>query len=319
MPKPKLDDATFIELFRKLGAAKLAQQIGIKERRVYTRRSLLQQKYGIDLNPPTKNITDPVYKPEVRHERIKIAIRNGTVLVGSDAHYWPGQPPSTAHRAFVKFCRDMKPMAVVMNGDVMDFPSISRHPPLGWESQPTPADEIEYAQDRLHEIAEACGKARKIWPAGNHDARFATRLASLAPEYAGVHGVHLKDHFPLWEPCWSVWFNEDVVVKHRFKGGLHASFNNAMWSGKNIVTGHLHKLQVSAFPDYNGTRWGIESGCMAEPYGSQFKDYTEDNPRLWQSGFVILTFVNGVLLQPELVRVFDHDAVDFRGKIHRIK
>jgi hypothetical protein len=54
---------------------------------------------------------------------------------------------------------------------------------------------------------------------------------------------------------------------------------------------------------------------MADTYGKQFTDYMEDNVRDWREGFCVLTFVDGMLLQPELVRVIDKGRVDFRGKI----
>ncbi len=55
------------------------------------------------------------------------------------------------------------------------------------------------------------------------DARFENRLAANAPKYEQVKGFSLKDHFPSWYPCWSCWPTENVVVKHRWKGGVHAT------------------------------------------------------------------------------------------------
>lgn len=147
------------------------------------------------------------------------------------------------------------------------------------------------------------------------NSRFEKRLAVVAREYAKLHGVHLQDHFPLWEPAWSVWINDEVVVKHRYKGGIHAPYNNTVMAGKSIITGHLHSAKVIPFDDYNGTRYGVDSGCIAEPYGPQFTDYTEDSPKNWRSAFVVLTFVDKRMLQPELVLKWDDKRVQFRGEI----
>lgn len=247
--------------------------------------------------------------------RVSHPIRDGRVLIASDAHYWPGKP-STAHRAFVKFNKMMKPGLVILNGDAIDAAGISRHPPIGWESFPTVAEELNVASDRLWEIETANPEARYIWTLGNHDARFETRLATVAPQYAGVVGVHLKDHFPAWEPAWSVDVGgkNGVIVKHRFKGGLNAAGNNALWSGRSIVTGHLHRLGVRPVSDYTGTRWGVEGGMLADREGPQFKGYTEDNPLDWQSGFVVLTFHKGRLLWPEVVHVVKPGVVEWRGE-----
>ena len=161
-------------------------------------------------------------------------------------------------------------------------------------------------------------KTRKIWTLGNHDARFETRLAHVAQEYALIHGVHLSDHFPDWDCAWAVWINGGpggVVVKHRFKSGLHAPHNNTLWAGMSMVTGHLHSQKVMPISDYLGTRWGVDSGCMADPYGPQFTDYSEDNARSHRSGFVALSFRKGRLLWPELISVFDKNHVEFRGDV----
>jgi hypothetical protein len=246
--------------------------------------------------------------------RKELEVENGTVIVFSDAHYQPGAP-SVGHRALVHFVKKIRPAVIVANGDMIDGSAISRHPPIGWEDCPTVKEELEVCQERLGEISFAAGKVAKIWPIGNHDARFSTRLAQVAPEFRDVHGTHLKDHFPDWEPCWSLHINDAVVVKHRQKGGQHAPFNNTVASGRSIVTGHLHSAKVTPYTDYNGTRYGVDTGCLADTYHPAFQGYLEDNSRDWRQAFAILTFVDGSLLMPELVLVYGPDSVQFRGEI----
>lgn len=226
---------------------------------------------------------------------------------------------TTAMRAFVRFCKDLQPKLAILNGDVMDLPQISRHPPIGWENHPTVADEIETAKEQLHKIELATPKSCKlIWTLGNHDARFETRLATVAPEYARMNGFHLKDHFPAWQACWSTFINDDVVVKHRFKGGMGATRANALNAGKSMVTGHLHSSKVTPLTDYTGTRYGVDTGCLANPAHPAFTDYTEDSPLDWRSGFAVMTFHKGKLLMPELVQVWDDNNVQFRGKVIKV-
>lgn len=260
----------------------------------------------------------PTFTPEFHQvecpNHVNLTCTDGIVLIGSDSHYWPGEP-TTAHRAFVHFCKKLRPKIVIKNGDVMDGPSIKRHPSIGWEKNPTLIEEIEVCQERLGEIIKASKDAQHIWPLGNHDGLFETRLANHAPEYARVNGVHLKDHFQEWTPCWSALINDNVVVKHRFKGGLHATHNNALMSGKTMVTGHLHSLKITPFSDYNGTRFGVDCGTLAEPYSEQFRNYTEQNPLNWRSGFAVLTFRDGQLMWPEIVAVYGHRQVCFRGEL----
>jgi len=242
------------------------------------------------------------------------AIPSGVALVGGDAHYWPG-PASTAHRAFVKFAKDLKPKIVVMNGDAIDGSTISAHPPIGWENLPTMAEELAAVQERLGEIRSAAKGARLVWPLGNHDARFNRRLATLVPEFKGVGGTRLVHHFPEWEPCWALEIG-GAIVKHRYKGGSHAPYNNALASGRTMITGHLHSQKVSPYSDYNGTRYGVDTGCLSPTTGPQY-NYNEDNPRDWRSGFAVLTWWRGTLLMPELVTVMNEakGLVQFRGSV----
>lgn len=317
MARARCSDEEFIVLFNQYGAAETARKLKMSSvRAIYERRALLEKKLGRQITAP------PYHNTNTRHgaakpPRCNIKVGNGVVLIGSDLHVWPGDR-STIFRAFVQFCKTYKPAAVIMNGDVMDFAQISRHPPIGWDRHPSVAEEIEYAQAMLGEIESAAFKANKIWTLGNHDGRFETRLATIAREYARLNGFHLQDYFSLWEPAWSCWINGDVVVKHRFKGGIHAPHNNTLYAGKTMVTGHLHSAKVIPFSDYNGTRYGVDSGCMADTEATAFVDYTEDNPKNWRSAFCVLTFKDGQLLPPELVMKWDADRVVFRGELIRV-
>jgi hypothetical protein len=41
----------------------------------------------------------------------------------------------------------------------------------------------------------------------------------------------------------------------------------------------------------------------------------EENPANWRSGFAVLTYKDGRLLWPEVVKVFDKNHVEFRGEV----
>lgn len=305
-------DQEFIALFDAVGAAKAAKILGVQEHNVYKRRRRLEAVHG-RITAPTKHDLVKEYP-----HRAKLDVANGVVVIGSDFHIWPGAE-SVALRAFKKLCKDLKPAAVILNGDVLDFPKISRHPPIGWESAPSPVEEIEAAQDHLDDIVKGLPRGcRKIWTLGNHDARFETRLATVASEYRNIKGIHLADHFPIWEKGWSIWINDSIVCKHRWKGGVHATHNNTVGAGKSMVTGHLHSQKVTPYTDYNGTRYGIDTGCVADPDHKAFTDYTEDGPKNWVSGFAVLKFKDGRMMQPELCSVWDSKSVQFRGELIRV-
>ena len=313
MPVAAIDDDTFVRLFEERGAEEISKVLDISIRSVYARRQRMEKKIGRQIKAPGH--PGRVTRTGIQHPpRTDIEVPDGHVIIFSDAHYWPDLI-SPAHRALVKLAKKLKPKIVIANGDVFDGASISRHPPIGWESAPTVEEEIGTCQKRLREIQKAAGSPKLIWTLGNHDGRFETRLATVAPQYAKVHGVHLRDHFPDWEPCWATWINDEIVVKHRFKGGIHATHNNTLWSGKTMVTGHLHSLKVTPLTDYNGVRYGVDTGTLADVYGPQFTDYTEGNPSNWRSGFAVLKIVDGWLMMPQLCQVVDETHVEFQGEL----
>lgn len=316
----KVTDEQIVSLWpSKPSVTALAKHFQMSPRAVATRVAKLRAN-GAPLNSPDER--SPYFgwghgQLDKHPAAVSIDIQDGHILVGSDSHYWPGIV-SAAHKAFLEFAREFKPKVIIKNGDEADFPQISRHAPIAWEKRPKLSVEVDNLKAMLSEIEKVHPKARRVWTLGNHDARFETRLATVAPEYANIHGVHLKDNFPQWEPCWAIFINKDVVVKHRMRGGMHATRNNTLNAGKTILTGHLHSLKVTPLSDYNGTRWGCDCGTMADPYGPQFYNYTELSPLDWRSGFLLLTFVKGKLLWPEIIWVSGPDTVQFRGKEWRV-
>lgn len=286
---------------------------GMSQREIATVLDCSQSTVNGYLNRPLHRKPYP-FAPSTK-TRLNLSLASGTIIVASDAHYWPSCGPTTAHRGLVEMVSILQPSIVIANGDMLDGARVSKHAAIGWEKRPTVFQELEECQLRLGEVAEAAGDARLVWTLGNHDMRFETRLSHVAPEYENIKGMHLKDHFPNWTPCWSCWINGSTVIKHRFKGGNHASYNNTITSGLTMVTGHTHRLCYRSVSDYNGTRYGVECGSLAEPYSEPFIDYTEDNAVDWQSGFMVLTFHKHQLLPPEPAYVVGDGKLAFRGSI----
>ena len=319
MPAAKCSSAEFIALWDQHRSPSLvARALGVSERAVHSRK-LRMEADGTGKFPLIKDqrLKFTVQKQEYS-QNVQMGIEDGVVICFSDAHFWPGLY-STAYVALLYLIAELQPKAVIANGDVFDGAQISRHPRIGWDKTPSVIQELKACATALGEIEETAKRARHnaklYWPLGNHDARFETFLAANASQYEHVHGFSLKDHFPAWQPCWSVWNGRGTIIKHRYKGGIHATHNNTMSSGVNIVTGHLHSLKVAAFTDYNGTRYGVDTGTLAEPRGPQFENYMEQNPASWRSGFAVLTFYKGRLLMPELVQVCGPGEVEFRGQV----
>jgi predicted phosphodiesterase len=310
--RAKVSDEEFIRLFQEHGSPKkVADILGIAEKSVYSRRDRVMRATGISLDSFAAKQTS-IGKATIRRNEIHFEVCGQTILVASDCHYWPGES-TVAHKAFIKLCKQMKPAAIVLNGDVFDGARVSRHDPLYRNETPTVKQELEVCQDRLGEIEKASHNSKLFWLYGNHDTRLWRYMRINAPEVEGAFGADLFDYFPGWHCGYLMHVNNNTVIKHRWHNGIHAIYNNVLKGGRSIVTGHLHRLQVSAWADYNGRRYGVDTGTLAEPQGEQFA-YLEGNPVPWASGFAVLTFdKDGMLLPPELVEVIGETAY-FRGK-----
>jgi predicted phosphodiesterase len=309
MPK-KVSDEVFIATWKKLqNTPDVSKELGLEIRNIHRRRKRIEERYGIQLN--SNSPTSPTFYRREHLARTDCTLENGTIVVCSDAHYWPGVV-SIAHQAMLKVIQLVKPQMVVLNGDMFDGSSISRYPKSSWGTTPTVKQELDAVSERLDEIKQAAGTAKRWWCLGNHDMRFEAKLANLVPEFEGVPGFSLQEQFSDWPMSISLFVNQNLMIKHRFRNGVHATWNNPLHSGCSIVTGHLHRLQASILTDYNGTRWGVDTGTLGFTSGEHMS-YGEDNPANHCSGFAVLTVVNGKLIQPEFCAV-QNDRAFFRGK-----
>lgn len=237
-----------------------------------------------------------------------------TIVVFSDAHFWPGHT-SPAFWILLQIIEELKPDIVIDNGDSWDGASISRHPSGMWQHLPTIRQELDCVMDHLAMIEDAAGKKcflrRHI---GNHDNRWEAFLSQRVPEVKDMPGTTISELFEAWDHKVSTIFNETLFVKHRYRSGMHSAYNNTLHSGMSIVTGHTHKLSIRAHTDMRGTRYGIETGTLADPWGPQFT-YCEHNPRDWRMGFAVIT-VDKDRVYPELVEVHEDGTAWFRGRTY---
>jgi predicted phosphodiesterase len=316
MSAQRVSDEKLIELFHLYGSPeKISKATGLSVRGVYLRRRKIEAKRGISLVSHQSHNSPDALKLDrsvrtMAPKKLDFECPNGTVVVASDCHYWPGEP-TVAHQALIRVIKKLKPKAVVLNGDVLDGARISRHDPLYGIDPPSVKQELDVCMERLGEIEKA-SRSALIWLYGNHDTRLWRYIRVNSPEVSGLPGTDIFDYFPGWRHGYLLEINKDTIIKHRWHNGIHATYNNTLKSGRNIVTGHLHKLQITPWGDYDGRRYGVDSGTLAEPDHESFA-YLEGNPVPWASGFVVLTFKDGKLLHPEICEVIAGKAY-FRGE-----
>lgn len=300
-------DEEFIQIYQSSGSNKEAmERLGVSDIRSFRRRlKRIEEKVGTILKPHRNpNTKLPQY------EHLTINDFEGVLAVFSDAHFWPNEE-SDSYKILLQILPEIKPDYIISNGDEFDGSSISRFAKDGWSFVPSVADELKACKDSMKAIKEASESSKSMILAGNHTNRLQNYLVNNVPEFVGVEGFSFQDHFQDWEIYISASFNDHLVIKHNYHGGIHAAWNNVLKSGVSIVTGHTHRLLCRPYTDYRGTRYGIETGTLCNIYGQQFK-YMNNNPRDWMEGFCIIT-VDKNTIHPELVSVVNGTAF-FRGK-----
>lgn len=325
MKHSKEADEKFIECWNRLGSPTLVgQELKMNPRSALNRRASLEIRYGIKLE--THNSLRIPPKKQKKIEQTPHNVRRGIdvdkvkrVIVFSDAHFT--DTTTTAFRALLMMIDTFKPEVIICNGDAFDGQVLSRFPSINYDQKPTVLEELKACRWHLDEIAKhKPAGCELIWTLGNHDMRYESWLVNKVPEYSGVDGFSLKYHFPEWKTCWSYWIGEETIVKHRYKGGRTAGYSNLQAAGNtNIITGHTHVLCASPISNYQGTYWGVQTGCLADPMSATF-EYCEDSPKDWRSGFVMLSFDQGRMLMPELIMVCDENEglFEFRGCINKV-
>jgi len=272
---------------------------GIPKETFRSRLERAKTKFSVDEFQPKIEWTYP--------KIIQVDMAGKTALIGGDAHIWPG-PVSTMWKAFCAVAKKVRPECIVLNGDMLDGARVSRHAGVLGSKAPKVSAEIDACHTWLKMLPLT---KHTHWTIGNHDMRVDNYLANNAPELEDYAG-RLRDRFPNWQFSYSVMLN-DVEVRHRFRGGIHATWNNALHAGLTIVTNHTHQLQVYAVRNRNGSHWGIETGMLGDPQSPAF-EYTEGAPSRAVEGFVLLTFDDeGHLLPPEFCEMIRGRPV-FRGQ-----
>lgn len=307
MAAPKLSIPEWISTYRGVhgSIAAMSRATGQPERTLHLRRARLERDGLLTPLVGGPGVETKWAYPKQRNYNFE----SGVVIVYSDAHYWPSEPPTVAFRALLKLCDALRPTVVIANGDLIDGAKISRFPSAGWAKLPSMKEELDYMQARQAEVVKAAPKAKLFRTVGNHDLRLDRFFATSADQFEGLPGTRLADFLPDWPESYSVRIN-DTFVKHRFRGGTHAGWNNVLNAGASIVTGHLHKLECKPIRGYRDARmWGVETGTISEhpadvpEEGSGPFEYGEDNPVNWACGFAVLTYYKGRLLPPEFCSV----------------
>jgi hypothetical protein len=215
--------------------------------------------------------------------------------IGSDFHSSFCDP--FALRVWFDVMKMEQPHGVRYNGDLVDFPSLSRHRQLPGAFAMSLQQECNFAKDSL------LGRARKILPdadikvvMGNHDIRMVTALADSGPMFLSMDSLKYAELLGLDEHevglvCRSTFLNPSAMMRkndiaqnwetlpdaygrpfyttvHGFLTGKGSAQKHALRFGTNGTNGHMHNPE--------STTWGClatgvvewdQTGVMAYPPG----------------------------------------------------
>jgi hypothetical protein len=233
-----------------------------------------------------------------------------TALIIPDAHATPDY--SNYRFSWLgKLAHDLDPDYIVCLGDWWDFPSLSRHDPLGSRTM----EGVRYTRDveAGNEAARRFFKgyrrnrARKIFTLGNHDVR--PEIAVDAdPKWAGKVSM-LDLDLDWWDeviPYRDIYQFEGIAVSHHMSagvsgrpiGGEHMAHTLIRRKHMSCIVGHSHVFQHYVHTRVDGQKlFALVAGCISHPsYGRDHNprsNWCRDTSEMWSRGVTLLRDLDG--------------------------
>lgn len=257
------------------------------------------------------------------------------VVVGSDFHSWFVDP--FALRVFIDTISLVQPDVVVLNGDVFDFPQISRHRKLPGHFNLNLADEIEFGREHiLKAVRMAAPQADVLLVIGNHEYRLVNYLADTAPELAALPSLRFGELFGLddlkiglvvrqnflapydkqkkreLQENWHV-IGDTLVVTHGISCAKFAADEQLKRYQKSGTSGHTHRPQIITANSLGTGALSWTSTPMMAGFAVG-RDYVSE-PSGWQMGFATFSIdTQNRIAVPNLVLVHEQYA-SFAGRM----
>lgn len=227
------------------------------------------------------------------YDRLNKKKKRLTFLTGSDFHSHYCNP--FALRVFQDINKTDRPDGVRLNGDVVDFPSLSTHRNFPGHFPMTVQDEINWAKRELFApLRKNNPRADIKFIIGNHDVRLVTAMADKGPMFASLDNISFAENFELdkfriglvcrtnflfltskqrerdiaqnWETLFSLDGRILFVWVHGFLCGKDAPLKHARRFMTNGTNGHLHDRHEVSIGSYStGVLDWYQTPCMAHP------------------------------------------------------
>lgn len=247
----------------------------------YRRGNKPQCNYGTNLIPSPHLKERPVHmkipKPKKEFEDWQIRKLNARkVLILSDVHV-PYHDENALELA-IETGKENGVDAVLLNGDFMDFYSVSRY--ATDPNQRDLAGEMEMGRAMLAYLRSQFTGCQIWWKLGNHEERWASWIWQKAPEVYGVEDFTIERLMRLKE--YNVKLISDmepisiggltVLHGHEYRFAISNPVNPArglyMRSKVSSMMGHLHQSSEHTESDLRGklvTTWSVGCLCQLRP------------------------------------------------------
>ena len=227
------------------------------------------------------------------YDRLNKKKKRLTFLTGSDFHSHFCNP--FALRVFLEINKSLKPDGVRLNGDVVDFPSLSTHRHFPGHFPMSVQGEIDWAKFDLFAPLRRDNPLSDIkMLMGNHDVRLVIAMADKGPMFASLDSVGFAENFKLddykiglvcrsnflfqsakqrerdiasnWETLFSLDGRPLFTWVHGFLTGKDAAKKHAQRFMTNGTNGHLHDRQEISIGSYaTGVLDWYQTPAMAHP------------------------------------------------------
>lgn len=196
--------------------------------------------------------------------------------------------------AIMKYCRDLKPDEVILNGDLVDFYSVSR-----FDKSPHRAEDLQYELDCVAEVLEKIRKANPKaiirYIMGNHEERLKRFLGSRAKALYNLnclkfHRLIRADEFNIKLVDYCYYPSPKFVITHGNRYGEHPAKNLLMkdFIGFSGLSGHAHRRDFSVRTSPNKMFFWNVSGHLADQSALEYAKHHR-----WVQGFAVLKFSSG--------------------------
>ena len=235
---------------------------GIADINKLTDKSLLREK---------RKSTDYLLPESYANEYTPFEIKQSRILIISDLHF-PYQDNEAISLA-LDYGKEKKIDCIILNGDIFDFATISRHE-KDWRSRNV-IQEFEAVKSFFKTLRAHFPKTKIVYKYGNHDERYEKFLYAKAPEIFDMPEFQLEIILKLGELKIDIVKDKRPIIVGKLTvlhghelfgmGGVNparATFTKTM---EDTLVGHYHRTSSHSEPTMNNRLINVHSqGCLCE-------------------------------------------------------